>query len=126
MRTPEHFYQLTAAQLGIDLELVKKINKYFWKYGVRKNMGNGEHPVLYVKGLGTFFASPKRIRQALRVSIKHLRLLRINTKLKEEKRLELIKIREQVIADLLVLRNQTALSLCTAKQRKKQFSEQVS
>lgn len=126
MRNPDYFYEKTAQQLSEDLGLVKKVNKFFWKYGVKEPIRKGTEPVLYVKGLGTIFVSIGKVRKEIVHRIKILRFVLLNEQGKSEQEVEKnsTRVREK-IKELLEIRNKLALHLYKVEQRKKQMNEQV-
>ena len=126
MRNPEYFYEKTAKQLGEDEDLVTKANKFFWKYGIKEAIRAGETPILYVKGLGTFYSSPKRLREEILKKIAILRFVILNKKqIPQEKVNEIVENMRKQLSDLLKLKSKSATQLNTVKQRKKLMNEQV-
>lgn len=75
MRTPDSFYKETAEELGIDLEIVTKANKYFWKEGVRKEMAKAVMAI-YIGEIGTLYATVKNARREILKIIKVIRMLK--------------------------------------------------
>lgn len=122
MRIPDYFYKKTAEQLKVDLDLVKKINKYFWNE-LKVNIRKGEHDAMYVRGLGTFFIGRTALRKAIVTTIKDIRRCLRNVNPKSEERL--IREKER-LQRLLRLRNTCAKANYKIKQSKRKMNEQIS
>lgn len=77
MKNPEYFYRQTAEQLGIDLELVTKVNNFFWVKGVADSIRSGDKFAIYVRHIGTFHASYKRLRSKI---LGYIKIIKQNRK----------------------------------------------
>lgn len=73
MKTPEYFYKQAAEELNMDLELVTKVNKFFWKEGVKEEIRKAESVAVYVGEIGTLYVNWGRLRKTIIRQIKRLK-----------------------------------------------------
>ena len=76
MRKPDYFYQEVARKLGVDLKLVRDVNKWFWSQGIKKNISKATHRSLYIKHLGTVTMSRKKLYNEIYYTIRRIRKTR--------------------------------------------------
>lgn len=72
-----------ANKLNIDEKIVKAVNKFYWKQGVKKRMSTLESTSVFVKGFATFTVSRYNVRRLIKKTIIQIRSLRESTKYKE-------------------------------------------
>lgn len=73
MKTPDHFNKATAEKLGIDLKIVKEVNTYFWRYGVKKNLSEANYNAIFIKNFGTITTSRHKLRKEILETISKIR-----------------------------------------------------
>lgn len=75
-----------SERTGIDEDVVKAVNKYFWKHGVKKNLSTLNDNALFIRGLGTIVVSRYNLRKMIYATIGKIRGIRNSTKFKETTR----------------------------------------
>lgn len=61
MRLPDSVYKQAAEETGHSFALVKKINNFYWKYGIKENLSKANHPSLLIKNIGTIVISKYKL-----------------------------------------------------------------
>lgn len=82
-----------SKKLGVSEELVKTINEYFWKEGVKTSMRSGLYTAIRLPKLGTFVVSRNKLNKRIQKYISYIRFLSEDTSI-EYKRIT----KEQKIA----------------------------
>lgn len=109
MKTIEYFNKAVAEKMGVDQHLVKKINDYFWRIGVRRNIAELNHRSLYIKDLGTITVSRYKLYQRIETVIKRIRRLRDSDRFKELTKERKMANYYQTLKAMLRLRNEIAI-----------------
>jgi hypothetical protein len=115
MKTPDYFNKATAEKLGKDLKIVKEVNAYFWKNGVKRNLSEANYNAIFIKNFGTIAVSRHKLRKEIKVIIKNIRTLDNIYKpdVREETRIRLYT----KLKRLLERRNEIANSYFTHKRK---------
>lgn len=119
MYRPDFFNKTIAEKLGERLKkelpdhnplsIVKQVNRYYWRKGVRKNLSEANYTAIFIKNLGTIAVSQKKLRKHIFEVIEGIRKVRNSKWITPEKK---IIIEERLINNLkklLVRRNELAL-----------------
>ena len=106
MKNIDSVSRLISIKLEIPYEIVKKVNKIYWK-DIRDNMKNLNSPNLYIRNLGIFTSSRYLNAKLIKEVIYKLRNLH-NKNIKESSKI-LTKIDlENKLKKLLIQRNEIA------------------
>jgi hypothetical protein len=115
MKTPDHFNKATAEKLGIDLKIVKEVNTYFWRYGVKRNLSEANYNAIFIKNFGTITVSRHKLRTEIRKVINDIRGL--ETYYKQDQKEELKERLYIKLKRLCERRNEIAHSFSTHKRK---------
>ena len=105
MRKPEHYYREVAEEEGESFAVVKEINNFFWKEGVKHELKNLNHTSIFIKNIGTITVSKYKLYREIRLFIRKIRMLRISEKFTEEKKLIIEEKFKNKLRKLLNKRN---------------------
>lgn len=109
MKNIDYFNKAIAEKKGLENDIVRKVNDFFWRKGVRKNLTDVNYRSLYIKHLGTITVSKYKLDKKIEHLIKRIRSVRVSPKFKEEtKELILAKYYDSLKA-MLKRRNEIAL-----------------
>ena len=75
----------TSRKLSISEEIVKEVNRYFWKEGVKGTMKTGKYTAFRIPKLGTFVVSRLKLRKRISKYIAYIRFLKQEDQLKFKK-----------------------------------------
>ncbi len=103
--------------LGLDEDLVRIVNKFFWKQGIKRAIQSGDHTSIWIKNIGTLATSRNKVNNKIRRLIKSIRSL-------DQPRDYKVKTKEQFLVEkysqlrmLLARRNDIALAYKANKDR---------
>lgn len=108
MKTPESCYRQAAEELGLPIELIKRVNTFYWKEGIKKNLTEINYSSLFIKNLGTIVVSKYKLYVQISILIKKIRGVRISKKYTEDKRTVIIEGYKNNLRKLLKMRNKLA------------------
>jgi hypothetical protein len=95
--------------LSIDEDIVKKVNAYYWKHGVKEAVSSGLHTSVRLKNIGTLVTSRQKTNNKIATLIREIRYFQSSTKeFKKKTREEYIEDRLSSLRLLLVRRNELA------------------
>lgn len=86
MITPEVFYNQVAVEYNLSPELVKKVNNFFWKEGVKYSLSNVKHTSVFIKNIGTIVISKYKLNKELSLLIKKMRNIKNSNKYTEKRK----------------------------------------
>lgn len=96
-----------AKKLGLELAVVEKVNKAYWKEIVHKLTTLDKEPV-HIKKIGTISVSPYKTKSHIQKLISQIRLVKSSTKYKPETRKKYLDQYYTDLRKILVKRNQIA------------------
>ena len=119
MKKPDFFNKAVSEKLGERLkqqlpnhnpfDVVKLVNRFFWREGVRKNISKAEHRSIFVKNLGTFTVKRKVLYSEIADMIWRIRRIRKAKRYKERTRNIIETQLIENLRNLLALRNEIAI-----------------
>lgn len=102
-------------------DLIKAVNKFFWKQGVKKSIQSGHHTSIRIKNLGTLVTSRNKVNLKIIRTIQHIRMLNDPaTEFKQKTKEERLKEKYDHLIILLQRRNDIAIAYKTNTDRTKQ------
>lgn len=105
MKKPDHFNKEIAEKMGVDVTIVKAVNRFFWKE-VRRGMPH--HTSTFVKNIGTIVISRKKLNRYISDLIERIRNTRKSTRLTEHRKQFYIDLLYADIRMLLQRRDELA------------------
>lgn len=105
MRTPESFYKETAEIHNVPIGLVRAVNKFFWKEGIKKNLSNVNYNSIFIKNFGTIVISKYKLNKYILELIEKIRRVQRSDKYREETKQFIIDRYKKNIRILLKRRN---------------------
>lgn len=109
MKSPESFYSECAEKLGIDLKVVKKVNSFFWKVGVKRNLSRATYRAIFLKNIGTITISRYKLRVEIVDMLDKIRRTKINVYFTEATKALIDQNLRANLKVLLERRNEIAL-----------------
>jgi hypothetical protein len=86
MRAPDSYYKEVADELNLPLALVKRVNNYYWREGIKNNMSNVNFSSIFIKNLGTIVISKYKLHKEILHVIKKIRRIQESEKYTEAKK----------------------------------------
>lgn len=123
MRKPDFFNKHTTEKLGLDATLVKKVNSFFWRVGVKQNLSNASYASLFLKNLGTIVISKYKLYREIEDLISKLRGLEESTYYTEKRKGLIRENARTQLRQLLAKRNEIATELY--KQHQDELAKRV-
>lgn len=80
MKNIDVINNLISKKFNISLDIVEKINKFYWKEGVVKKISNLESGAIHIKGLLTFTTSRYNLYKEITKTISKIKNLHKSTK----------------------------------------------
>src|ERR1035437_2691435 len=116
-----------ATKLGLDLDIVEKVNKAYWKEIVNNLKTASEEPV-HIKKIGTISASPYKVNSHIKLLINQIRKVKKSSKYRPVTRDRYLNQYYTELKTTLIKRNQLAieLNILRTNQKKKQINEHTS
>jgi hypothetical protein len=111
MKKPDFFDKACAEKLSIDLAVVKKVNRYYWKKGIKSNLASAKYRAIFIKNFGTITVSRYKLNEEIKELIAKIRNTRKSTKLKPESIEKALIFYYQNLRELLKRRNEIALEM---------------
>ena len=111
MKKPDFFNKACAEKLGIDITVVKKVNSYFWKKGVKSNLSKAKYRAIFIKNFGTISVSYYKLNVEIIETIAKIRALRVHKRKKEITKKLAIGELTRNLTQLLKRRNEIAWEL---------------
>lgn len=108
MKTIEQINRAIAEEKGLPFEVVRAVNDYFWRKGIRKNMTDITHRSIYIKNIGTITVSMYKLKSQISKIIKKIRAVRVSTKYKEETKQLILDKSFRELKEMLIKRNEMA------------------
>lgn len=105
MKNLDYFNKLEADKLKMDLAVVKAVNRFFWKKGVKANMSGVKIRSIFIKNLGTFTVSKYKLYKEIGNTIQKIRMMKKSTKFTEEKKKMIITFLYESLSQMLRQRN---------------------
>lgn len=109
MKKPDFFNKAVSEKLGIDINIVKQVNRFFWREGVRKNISKATHRSIFVKNIGTFTVKRKVLYSQIYDVIWRIRRIRCAKRYKETTKITIENQLIENLRNLLILRNEIAI-----------------
>jgi hypothetical protein len=106
MRDLYYISKKISKEKQIDLDIVEKVNKFYWKE-VRRQMNSLDNTAVHVKNLLTFSVSRYNLRKEIQKVINKIRLIRTNNKFVKKE--PLLAFQYEVLRKLLKSRNKLAI-----------------
>ena len=111
MKKPDFFNKACSEKLDLDLNIVKKVNSYFWKKGVKSNLSNAKYRAIFIKNLGTITVSYYKLNREILEIIAKIKALRVHKRKKELTKKLAIGNLTRNLTELLKRRNEIAWEL---------------
>ena len=111
MKKPDFFNKACSEKLNIDLAVVKKVNSYFWKKGVKSNLSNAKYRAIFIKNLGTITVSYYKLNREILEIIAKIKAIRVHKTKKELTKKLAIGNLTRNLTELLKRRNEIAWEL---------------
>lgn len=108
MKKPDFFYKACAEKEELDFNLVKKVNTYFWRKGVRANLASAKYRAIFIKNIGTITISRYKLNEEIKELIAKIRNTRKSQKLKPQTIEKALIFYYQNLKELLKRRNEIA------------------
>lgn len=108
MRKKEYFDKTTAEKLGIDLKIVKEVNTWYWRYGIKRNLSQANYNAIYIKNFATIVVSRRKINKEITKKINYIRRVKKSTWLTEKRRGFVLDLLYSNLKQLLDRRNDIA------------------
>lgn len=99
---------IISERKNLKENVVKAINKYYWKQGVKKKMSTLESSSVFIKGFATFTVSRYNVRRLIKKTIIQIRNLRKSTKYKDSTKVIYSEELYNKLRMLLAKRNELA------------------
>lgn len=107
--------------LKLDEELVKIVNKFYWRYGVKQAIQSGEHTSIFIRNIGTLTISRTKVNRKIVKIIGQIRtLLNPERQFKVKTREQCIEEKYVMLRTMLKRRNDIAIAYTKNNQRAKE------
>lgn len=115
-----------AKELNLPEDLVKKVNSFYWKQGIKGSIQSGEYSSVWIKGIGTFATSRNKINIKILKVIREIRYFRNSDKeFKKKTREEYIEEKMNQLRLLLIRRNEIAKVYKFNSEKRKQRKDEA-
>ncbi|GEM_PF-2928650 len=118
MKTPDNYYKQAAEELNLPVNLVKKVNAFYWKEGIKKQLANVVYDAIYIKNFGTICVSPKKLYFEIKDEIAKIRNIYYSPKFTEKKKNLILDYKYENLRKLLKKRNDLAIYRLEQKKLK--------
>lgn len=105
MKLPETIYKQAADELQLPLGLVKRVNNFFWREGVKKALSNVDHTSVFIKNIGTIIISKIKLNKEILLVIEKIRRIENSSKFTGMKKVYIIEGYKNNLRKLLKMRN---------------------
>lgn len=106
MKTPDNYYKEASDELNLPIGLVKAVNKFFWKEGVKSNLSNVKYTSIFIKNFGTITVSKYKLYAEIHTLIKKIRRVHYSDKYTELRRGYIMDSYKINLRKLLKIRNE--------------------
>lgn len=84
MKLPDTYYREAADKLNLPISLIKSVNNFYWKNGIKKNLSNVSYNSLFIKNFGTIVISKYKLNKEILTIILKIRNIRKSEKFRQE------------------------------------------
>lgn len=108
-----------SKELNIPEDIVRKVNSYYWKRGVKEAISSGEHTSIRLKNIGTLAVSRHKINEKIVTLISKLRKLYVSEReFKKKTKEQVIEERKKELSLMCKRRSDIANVYLKNKQRR--------
>jgi len=118
MKTINIVNKVVATNLNLDVKIVEKVNKMYWKEIVRNLTTLSEDPI-FIKKIGTIVASPYKTNNYIKYLLSKIKKVKVSPKYTEQTKNRIITGIKEQIANLWKKRNQFATEFYNEQKTKK-------
>ena len=108
MKGIEFINKSIAADKHLPIKLVERVNRFYWKQGIKQRLARLEVDAIYVKNFGTFRVSNRKLKNHIVTTIRRIRALRVTTRYRETTRLD--KLNRALTALVILLQRRNTLA----------------
>lgn len=122
--TTNNVNKVAAKLLGLDETLVKVVNKFFWKHGVKEAIQSASHTSVRIPKIGTLVTSRNKVNARIQRVIKSIRDISDPNKIfKEKSKEDCLRDKYEELTTMLKRRNDIAVAYKSNTDRLKQKYE---
>ena len=109
---------MVATNLNLDVKIIEKVNKLYWKEIVRNLTTLAEEPI-HIKKIGTIVASPYKTNNYIKYLLNKIKKVKNSTKYTDQTKERIVIELKEKIAILWKKRNQFATEFYNKQNQKK-------
>lgn len=106
MKNQENYYREVSEELNLPLGLVKAVNNFYWKEGIKNNLSNVNYSSIFIKNLGTIVVSKYKLYKEILTLIRKIRNIEYSQKYTPLKKSYIIEGYKTNLRRLLKMRNE--------------------
>jgi len=108
MKNIEHVNRIVSSEKNINIDIVKKINKFYWKE-VRKNIVNFSSVGVLVHEIGTFAVSRHNLRIEIHETITKIKRIKTSKRFSPHFKEKMLNSYYSILRKMLIKRNELAI-----------------